>query len=96
MNKNRFFKLKESLNWFQTQTFLNKHKKIKLCDINYFKNDRIQTETFWLPEIYDEYSSFGFIWDGKERKKIKVTKDSKHKVIVELMVETDAKNTDNS
>ena len=96
MNGNKIFKIKESLTWFQVETLLKKHKNIKLCNINFFKNDRVQTETFWLPEIYDEYSSFGFVWDGKERKKIKVIKESKHRVMVELMVQLDAKDTDNS
>lgn len=82
----KIYKIQEKFDWYQLEKFLIKHKKLKICDINFFKKNREEIETFWLPEIYDEYSSFGFIWDGKQRKKIKVTKDSKHKVMVQINV----------
>lgn len=90
----KIIKLKESLTWYEVENFLTKHKKISLCGIEYFTTNLTEMETYWIPETYGEYSSFGFIWDGRLRVKVKEKKDSKHKAIVKVKI--DVNNSNNS
>lgn len=88
----KIIKIKESFTWWELQNFLLKHKKIKMCDINDFMEMNLEGETFWISDKYGEFSSFAFIWNSKHKRKEKITKDSKHRVMVKI----DVNDTNNS
>lgn len=81
----KIVKLKEPMTWYEVEKFLFKHKNVELLNDDFYmlKKDN-EEETYWLPKIYAEFSSFGFIWDSNKKIKLKQRKDTKHKITVRI------------
>ena len=77
-------KLKEKMTFYEVESFLKTHQQVSLLTLEEMKKIPEETATYWLPETYSEFSSFGFIWDGDKTAKTKEKKIEKHFVLIKI------------
>ena len=75
---------KEEKNWHEIEKLKLKYAKIIIPDSRWFEENHVQDGIYWTNNIYSEFSSFGFVWDSKEKIKRKEKKEVKHSFVMIL------------
>ena len=78
---------KDKKNWWEVEKIKSKHPSVIIPTSKWFEENHIQDGIYWTNNVYSEFSSFGFVWDSKEKKKKKERKDVEHLVVIILDVE---------
>jgi hypothetical protein len=76
--------LKDKVNWWGVQKIKFKHPTAIIPNVEWLENNSsiLYEYNYWIDEIYSEFSSFAFVWDGNIKAKRKEKKDSVNYLVI--------------